>query len=226
LYRHRDEEEAKAFIEKLLTYLNPLRDALFLDLACGRGRHSMTIAESGYRVVGADLSRDNIRAAKEASQGQVEFVVHDMRLPLAKDKFDYVVNLFTSFGYFESIEENEDVLRAIHTELKPKGKVVIDFLNVDQVADELVPAEERTIDGVTFSISRQIENDSIVKRINVKDGASVHSFEERVKALTKTQFIGMFNRLGFEVLDIFGSYRLEAFEPQISPRLILIGRKP
>lgn len=226
LYRDRDEEEARAFIQKLLTYLGPAPEAHFLDLACGKGRHSRTIAKLGFRVTGADLSEENIKAARKHENDRLKFIRHDMRVPVATERFDYVVNLFTSFGYFETVEENEAVLDAIFTELKPKGKVVIDFLNVNQVVSGLVPTEERIIDGVKFSISREVDGESILKKIHIEDSGKISVYEERVKALSKTDFAGMFHRRGLEIIDTFGNYHLDEFEVNESPRLILIGRKP
>lgn len=204
----------------------PRKETHFLDLACGRGRHSLTIAQLGYQVTGADLSEQNIATAKKHESENLHFVRHDMRQTLGSEVFDIVLNLFTSFGYFESFEENERVIDAIFKELKPKGKIVIDFLNADLVEKGIVPGEERVINGVHFRISRSLENEFIVKRIKVEDGREKHQFEERVMALTKRHFTSMFNRRGFEILDIFGNYHLDKFDPETSPRLIIIGRKP
>ncbi len=149
-----------------------------------------------------------------------------MREPLGEDLFDYVLNLFTSFGYFAGLEENEKVLKAIATELKPKGKVVLDFMNVEKVTKGLIPSETREIEGIHFKITRTNEDGFIVKTIELQDGDLEYTFHERVKALTKEDFMGMFRRCGFEILDTFGSYNLDEFDAEKSSRLILIGRKP
>lgn len=185
----------------------------------------MRINEEGYEVTGADLSEENIRLANQSSSDSLHFVQHDMRQPPGVSAFDYVVNLFTSFGYFKSLEENEAVLAAIATALKPKGKVVLDFMNVEKVTKGLVPSEAKEIEGVVFKITRNYENGFIVKSIEIIDGDNRHTFSERVKALTKEDFMGMFHRNGFEILDIFGNYNLGDFDVEDSSRLILIGRK-
>lgn len=149
-----------------------------------------------------------------------------MREPLAEDRFDFVVNLFTSFGYFDSLEENEQVLKAIATELKSKGKIVLDFMNVEKVTKGLVPSETREIDGIKFKITRTNDGGFIVKTIELQDGDLHCTFHERVKALTKEDFMGMFRRCGFEILDTFGNYNLDEFDTEKSSRLIFIGRKP
>lgn len=226
LYRNRDEHEAKRFIHNLLKYLSPEKRTHFLDLACGKGRHSLTIYNAGFEVTGADLSQENIKFANQSSNDRLHFVQHDMREPIGESVFDCVLNLFTSFGYFESLEENERVLTAIAKELKPKGKVVLDFMNVEKVTKGLVPLETLEIDGVDFKITRSNNDGFIVKTIELQDGDQKHTFYERVKALTKEDFMGMFRRNGFEILDIFGSYNLDEFDTEKSTRLILIARKP
>lgn len=225
LYRDRDLREAKQFIDRLFKYLNPPGDASFLDLACGSGRHSRIIAAKGFRVTGTDLSERNIREANRFADERMRFLVHDMRKPFPGETFDYVLNLFTSFGYFDSAEENEHVLTSAAENLKYKGKLVIDFLNAHQVISGLVPEETVMEDDVRFDIRREVQDGVISKHIQVKDGSEMHRFEERVHALTKADFSGMLSRTGFEILDVFGNYHLSKFDDEMSPRLILIARK-
>lgn len=225
LYKNRDENEAALFIDRVLKYFNPPAASGFLDLACGKGRHSIYINKKGYDVTGVDLSVENIRKAKHFENEKLHFAVHDMREPYAQSRFDYVFNLFTSFGYFPSLEENEKVLRASHFNLKLKGKILIDFLNAHQVIKGLVKEEIQEIDGVTFKINREIEDGIIKKNIDILDGDKEFRFVERVRALTRQDFLGMLGRSDFEILDTFGNYNLEEYHEDESPRLILIARK-
>lgn len=225
LYRNRDESEAAAFIDRIFKYLNPAQGSHLLDLACGRGRHSIYMNKKGYDVTGVDLSEKNIITAKEFENPTLHFAVHDMRKPYADSYFDYVFNLFTSFGYFPTIEENEGVLSAAHQNLKPKGKIIIDFLNAGQVIQGLVKEETQIIDGITFDISREIKGKIIYKYIDITHGEKKMRYVEKVKALTRQDFIGMLNRTGFEILDTFGNYNLEEYDIEKSSRLIIIGRR-
>ena len=97
LYFKRDEKEASAFIDKLITYLNPAPGATMLDVACGKGRHSIRLAEKGFDVTGIDLSADSIEEALLSSSDTLQFFQHDMRLPFWINYFDYAFNFFTSF---------------------------------------------------------------------------------------------------------------------------------
>ena len=111
LYKDRDYTEAGRFMDKLTADLQLEKGSKILDLACGKGRHSIYLSELGYDVTGADLSPKNIEAAKKYERPGLRFVIHDMCLPFL-EKFDAIFNLFTSFGYFESPNDN---LRAIRT---------------------------------------------------------------------------------------------------------------
>ena len=99
LYQNRNDKEAQAFIDNLLAYLSPSKNAKILDLACGKGRHARFIAEKGFDVTGIDLATDSIAAAKKHEHKHLHFQVHDMRETFAENEFDYVFNFFTSFGF-------------------------------------------------------------------------------------------------------------------------------
>lgn len=225
LYRRRDHSEAAVFIDHLLKYFNPAPDAKILDLACGKGRHSIYMSKKGYRVTGIDISEQNIAYAKHFESANLDFTIGDMREPLRPGYFDLVLNLFTSFGYFDQAEENLRVLKAVNTNLKEKGKVLIDYLNAELLKNTLVEKETLTENGVVFKIRRKIEKEIIVKRIEVIDGAQTFQFEERVKALGRTDFAALFAKSGFEITDTFGNYNLGRFSPDSSPRLIITARK-
>nr|MCU0349019.1 methyltransferase domain-containing protein [Saprospiraceae bacterium] len=101
LYKNRDEQEAKNFIDRLLTELRPLDGATVLDLACGKGRYSRYLASKQYKVTGLDIAEESIRFAQQFENEHLSFFQHDMRLPYRINYFDYIFNFFTSFGYFE-----------------------------------------------------------------------------------------------------------------------------
>jgi SAM-dependent methyltransferase len=225
LYRNRDMDEAAAFIDTVLKYLNPAPGARVLDLACGKGRHSIYMASKGYDVTGIDLSEQNIAHANAFSDEHLHFFVHDMLLPFRENGFDYILNLFTSFGYFDTDKENLQTLQSAYTNLKPKGTILIDFLNVQYVKSHLIEKEEINVDGVDFKISRELCDGNIIKHIHVTDNGITHHFEERIKALSKQDFVGLMNRANFTIDDIFGDYHLAQHNETHSPRLIIIARK-
>ena len=221
LYKNRNDDEAQRFISNLVEYLNIAKDQKILDLACGKGRHAIFLNRLGYDVTGVDLSKQNIDKANLHSNDRLKFLIHDMRKPM-KSKFDVVLNMFTSFGYFDSLEDDLKVIIAIRKSLKVNGTGVIDFMNIHNVINTLVPQSSAVIQGINFQIKRTFDGDFIKKSIQVKDGKQVRNFEERVRAYSNKDFIKMLSKNGLQVINCFGSYDLDAFDQKTSKRLILV----
>lgn len=221
LYKDRDYDEAAVFMDNLTGKLQLAKGKKILDLACGKGRHSIYLANLGYNVTGADLSPKNIEAAKKYEKPGLRFVIHDMCLPFL-EKFDAIFNLFTSFGYFESHNDNLRAIRAIKKSLAADGIGVIDFMNVDHVAKNLVNSEEKSVDGIDFLITRTIRDNYVVKTIAFTDKGQEYRFQERVAAMTLDTFKTYFEIAGVELLHTYGNYDLAEFDPDSSERLILI----
>ena len=225
LYNNRDEKEAEFFIENLVQHLNLKRRSKLIDIACGKGRHAKHFNSLGLNVVGIDLSSNSITAAKKYKNETLQFFEHDMREVYQKNQFDVVTNLFTSFGYFEKDEDEQKAINAMASNLKKEGILVIDFMNVKKVMDNLMASEIKIIDGITFNISRKVVNHHIIKDIHITDSRIEHHFQEKVKALTLADFSDFITNAGLKIIDIFGHYKLEAFNAQTSDRLILICKK-
>lgn len=221
LYKDRDYHEAQMFMDNLTAYLNLPEDAKILDLACGKGRHSVYLNKLGYDVTGADLSPLSIAEASKYSNDTLRFMVHDMREPFPT-QYDAVFNLFTSFGYFEDDADNIKTLKAICKSLTEYGFGVIDFMNVNHVIKNLVPSEVKTVDGIDFHIKRYVKDGYIFKDIIFEDKGQSHHYTERVLALTLEDFERMMEEAGIYLLDVFGDYKLRKFYKEESERLIMI----
>lgn len=227
LYDQRNDEEAIDFLNNLVKLLQPEPGASALDLACGAGRHSRALASHGLTVSGCDLSPNSIEEARKNSDPGLTFFVHDMREKL-DDRYQYVFNLFTSFGYFEEISENALVLKSVHDALIKPGILVIDFMNSQKVI-ELVQnqrfRQEITKGGIVFHIKKEVSRGRIVKTIAFEDRGQSYFFQEKVQALLLPDFEKLLSEAHFEILQIAGNYQLDAFDPENSDRLILICKK-
>lgn len=221
LYKERDETEAQLFMDNIVLYLNLPEDAKILDLACGKGRHSIYLNQMGFQVTGADLSTNSIAIAKDFENETLHFVEHDMRKPFGQ-KFDAIFNLFTSFGYFENEDDNLTTLKAIKDSISEYGFAVIDFMNVPNVLLNLVPEEVKSVENIDFKIRRFFKDDYIYKEIDFEDQDEHYHFTEKVKALTLENFEAMMENAGIYLLDVFGDYKLKKYHKQESERLILI----
>ncbi len=221
LYKNRNEEEAQVFMDNITHYLNMPENGTILDLACGKGRHSIYLNKLGYQVTGVDLSENSIATANESSNETLQFITHDMREPW-NETYDAVFNLFTSFGYFDTHEDNIKTLKAIKDSINEYGFGVIDFFNSDFIIENLVGEETKEIDGIAFNIKRFVENKKIIKEIRFEDKGESFYFTEKVSAFTLTDFEAMMEEAGIYLLDIFGDYKLRKFYKTQSERLIMI----
>ncbi len=225
LYKNRNEEEAKSFIDNLINYLQIPNKSKVLDIACGKGRHSIYFNKKGMNVTGIDLSHNNINFAKTKENLTLKFAIHDMRKIFKRNKFDIAVNLFTSFGYFKKNEDEKKSLNAMAKNLKSGGILIIDFMNVKKITNSLVKYEKKKINGVTFEIKRSLKDNFILKDIFISDKGENYKFQEKVKALTLIDFSKLISKAGLNIINIFGNYKLDHFNASISDRLIIVCKK-
>lgn len=221
LYKDRNHHEAQRFMDNLTKYLSLSPDSKILDLACGRGRHSRYLNSLGYRVTGVDISKNNIAHAKQFETEKLHFEVHDMSATY-NDEFDAVLNLFTSFGYFDNDASNLATINAIKNNLNTYGLGVIDFMNSDWVIANLIPEETKTLEGINFHLKRYVKDGYIFKDISFTHNGQDYIFQERVKAFSLEDFEALFEKAGVYMLDVFGDYNLRKFYKGTSERLIMI----
>lgn len=221
LYKDRDHTEAQMFMDNLTEYLNLPEHGTILDLACGKGRHSVYLNSLGYDVTGVDLSENSIAYAKQFENDTLRFDVHDMCKPYHKT-FDAVFNLFTSFGYFDQEEDNLKTIKAIKADINESGFGVIDFMNSDFVINNLVSENIKTVDGIDFCQRRRFENGYIIKDISFQIDNNNYEFQERVRAFTLKDFEALFEKAGVYLLDVFGDYKLQKYDKYSSERLVMI----
>lgn len=227
LYVDHGQSEARLFINQLLEYLKPLPGSMMLDVACGKGRHSILLAEKGFDVTGIDLSVENIHAAKQYEKENLHFYQHDMRMPFWVNYFDYAFNFFTSFGYFKNRREHDCAIRAVANAIKEDGFLVLDYLNVHYAENHLVHKTEKQIQGVNFYITKWFDETHFYKKIVVEDEKLEEplEFTERVAKLSLGDFTEMMAYYGLQVQDVFGDYRLAHYDVINSPRMVVVAKK-
>lgn len=227
LYFQRDETEAAAFIDKLITHLHPPPASRMLDVACGKGRHSVQLASQGFDVTGIDLSADSIREALKLSTDNLAFYQHDMRLPFWINYFDYAFNFFTSFGYFATRREHDNAVRTIAQSIRIGGYFVLDYLNVHFAEDHLVHKADKEINDVNYFIVKWFDEDHFYKKIIVEDDQLDMPIEfiEKVAKFTLGDFTDMFAYQGLQITEVFGDYQFGSYDVRKSPRMVMIAKK-
>ncbi|OYU94814.1 MAG: SAM-dependent methyltransferase [Bacteroidetes bacterium B1(2017)] len=224
LYGNRDMREAEFFLKNLILRFNPHEKAKIIDLACGKGRHSIYLNSLGFDVTGVDLSCHSISLAKPFENEHLHFAVSDLRSLKLDQKFDIALNLFTSFAYFDDLETDEKVLLEIKNVLNPGGFLLIDFFNAHKVISNLVEHEVKEKEGIVFTLDKKLEAGKIIKTISFSDKQQDYTFEEKVQALQISDFVYLLKKTGFQLIEVFGDYDLNNFEPLTSDRLILIAQ--
>lgn len=227
LYFNRDDKEAAAFIDKLINYLKPPPASRMLDVACGKGRHSIQLAGKGFEVTGIDLSDDSIREALLSQTETLHFYKHDMRLPFRINYFDYAFNFFTSFGYFNTRREHDNAIRTIAQSIKKDGIFAMDFLNVHYAEDHLVHQSEKEIDGINFIITKWFDENHFFKKITIEDESQNEplTYTEKVAKFSLGDFTEMFAYQGMQIQEVFGDYDFGNYDVRRSPRMLMIAKK-
>ena len=167
VYAHRTNEEAEARADGIVKLLGVRAGHRVLDVACGEGRYSRALARRGMRVAGLDLSRDLLQEAKERSPmlpGTPDYFRGDIRRLPYRNQFEAAMSMFTSFGYFDSREDDLAVFQGVSRALLPGGRFLIDFLNPMKVREGLVEREAQDIGNFTLHITRRIEEDAPAAR--------------------------------------------------------------
>ena len=222
LYKHRDYNEARNFINNIVEYLDLKKGSKILDLACGIGRHSIYLDKIGFKVVGTDKSPNNIKKAKASKNQDISFLQMEM-IDDTNHKYDVIFNLFTSFGYVNH-DYNLKTIKNIERQLKNDGTVIVDFMNTLFVKNNLVIEETKVIDDLSFKIKRKSDGKHIYKEIKFNDQKD-YSFQEKVMDLSLNDFENYLKRYNLKIIKTFGDYNLNEFDKENSERLIMVIKK-
>lgn len=228
VYQHRDDDDARKLLNLILSNVKLSANSKILDAACGAGRHSINLALKGFNVVGFDLSKQLLKKAAEEIRKKsvhVDLFCADIRKVYLKEKFDLIVNLFTSFGYFDNDVENFRFPEIAYSLLNKNGFYILDYLNERFVKKNLVAESAREVNGKLITEKRRIEKEKVIKEIFIHDGINVQHFLESVTLYPREKIIKEFENIGFKLEKYFGDYDGSSFDENNSKRLILFFRK-
>ena len=201
-----------------------------LDLACGRGRIAIGLAQRGLRVTGLDLSTRSLELARqdaEAAGVELELLHSDMRDLDAEEVFDAAVCVFTSFGYFPTQAEDECVLAAVARSLVPGGRFLLEMVNTIAIAKEFREVDwEELEDGTLWLEQRRY--DQLTGRHEatwtfVRQDGSRSELRNSLRGYTPAELVAMLGGAGLEVDGSWGSW--DGAELGEGTRTILRARK-
>jgi len=202
-----------------------------LDLCCGHGRHAIALAQRGYQITGQDLSEVFLHEAEKEAVAKgvhVDWVHSDMRNIPFENEFDAVINIFTAFGYLETQDEDQQVLKQVSQALKPNGLFLLETLHREAFIRHFSPHMiEHRPDGLIVLEERNF--DLLTSRANVKI-TMIYPYGERkeyghaARVYTLTELAQMLTVAGLQVKASFGTW--DGGELTIdSFRLILLAQK-
>jgi SAM-dependent methyltransferase len=213
-------------LEKLVG-LSPPADVL--DLCCGPGQHAVELGRRGYSVTGVDLTEEYLERARQRARAggmAVEWVRSDMRSFERRESFDMIVNLFTSFGFFEDPNDDRQVLVRAHASLRLGGVLVIDLMGKEVLARIYRERDWHEEDGVLVLEERRLSQDwswMDNRWIAVAGGNSVeHRFSHRV--YSGAELKSLLGAVGFREVSAFGSFAGAPYD-QLAERLLVVARK-
>lgn len=183
-----------------------------LDCPCGQGRHAHLLAEAGFIVDGLDYSRELLAVARARGTGRaLRFHEGDMRRLPARwsGRFDAVVNLFTSFGFFDDPGDDRRVLAGFARVLRPGGLLVWHGGSRDGVMSRFLARDWwRTADGTLFGQERRFEPLSGVLHVTstwrgpVGDGERGH----RIRLYAASELADRMREVGLVVEQAFDGW--------------------
>jgi len=233
-YKHKDTRREASGLAKMLGLP---QGAEILDLCCGDGRISMSLARMGYRMTGLDLSETLLKKAKDkASRAglKINWILGDMRRIGVKEQYDAVVNVFTSFGYFEEEGNDLAVLKAAWKALRDRGKLVVDVENVFFIsqAAQIYGGQPmyRPIGNAGGWIEEIMDFDPYSQESRLRLKLCLPG-SHKVKELSATYRIYSFTEMrrllteaGFIIEAVFGDFALSPYELN-SQRMIVVSQK-
>jgi len=216
-------------VERIVSLLGLQAGSTVCDLCCGVGRHSVELARRQFCVTGVDRNLDYIETARRrgAAMGvDIEFVHEDMRSFWRSDCFDAVINMFTSFGYFEEPSDDIRVVENVYKSLKHDGKFLMELMGKEILArtfrerdwvqeDDVIVLEERKV----IKNWSAIENRWTV----VKDGTHrEYKFTHRL--YSAVELSDVLKCCGFQRVDVCGDLAGAPYDEK-AVRLVLVGYK-
>ena len=213
---------SRIFIDNLIIYLKIAENSKIIDI--GVEKEGIQYILNKKRSNRNRFISKKYNHAKKFENDNL-FFYYEIEKEFKKDTYDAALNLFTSFGYFNTKNEHQASVNAMALNLKKEGLLIIDFMNVNKTISNLVSIEEKKINDILFNITRSVKGKYIQKEITFKHNDKNYNFLEKVMAFTLSDLSNFIINAKLEIIDIFGDYDLNPFCEYNSDRLILICKK-
>jgi len=229
LFHERCLEKTQEEVTNIISLLKISPEAFVLDLCCGPGRHSLELARSGFSVVGVDRTKTYLEKARkqaEIERLKVEFIQKDIRSFCKPNTFDVVINIFTSFGYFEDINDDRQVITNVYRSLKNRGTFLIDIMGKEVLARIFQKRDWYEVNDTIVLEERKVcKNWSWIENrwIMIKDG-KVEEYKISHRLYSAVELIALLNDCGFNAIDVYGDLAGAPYD-HAAKRLVLVAHK-
>jgi len=229
LFRRERLEGTAAEVDKIITLLKLEQELRILDLCCGIGRHSLELARRGFIITGVDRTRPYLnKAIKQAKRErlEIEFIEDDMRKFVRPNAFNIVINLFTSFSYFEDPDEDFQVLKNVYRSLKKGGLFLIEMMGKEVLAriflergwyraDDYIVLEERWI---TRNWTWMVNRWTVIK------GNRRTELDVSHRIYSAAELTALLQKAGFVRCEVYGDLEGSDYD-HTAKRLVVVARK-
>lgn len=221
--------DSPAEVERIVSLLGIRPGACVLDLCCGVGRHSLELARRGFDVTGVDRTRRYLDQASEQADKEglkIEFVQDDMRTFCRPDTFDAVINMFTSFSYFEDPEEDRQVVVNVYRSLISGGVFLLETMGKEILARIFLERNWHEENGVLILEERKVSRNwgwMENRWIMFKDDKRTE-FKVTHRLYSATELAAVLAGCGFTQVDVYGDLEGGAYD-QTAKRMVVVGHK-
>lgn len=224
-------EDIQPAIEFICSELGFATGSKILDLCCGPGRYTVELAHRGFDVVGIDLNENYIAIARQIAEKEglvAEFMSGDMREIPFVTRFDVIINVGTSFGFFDNDADNQQVIKAVAKALKPSGVFLLEMANRDYYLKNFGEKDwQRREDGSVMTIQREF--DYIRSRINatfeiLTDEKATTKWCSSWRAYTLAEVVAMLDEANLILSCVYGDWTRNKYNVD-AKRMVVVSRK-
>ena len=229
LFNQQRQSRAGSEVDKIEKLLQIEEHARILDLCCGNGRHSLALSQRGFDVVGIDRTAAYIEDARSEAEKRgldVAFVTGDMREHCAPGKFDIVLNLFSSFGYFEDPDDDRRVVENVHASLRPGGLFLIETQGKEILARGFRERDWSEEGDLLILSEKKVSHNwgRIETRWIVIRGTKRIEHRVSVRSYSAVELSSLLASCDFGPVRVYGSLDGTEYD-QAAQRLVVVGRK-
>ena len=215
-------EETHRECEQIAALLGLAPGARILDAGCGFGRTVGVFDELGFDAVGVDISPAVIAEARKRNPGPT-YLVHDLTEPLPGEvaRFDAVVNVYSSFGYGATVEDDAAVLRTWHDALKAGGALVMELSDIERSQARLGPLGT-VVDREDDGVQEHLWVDPETHVLHVRYTADGQTLDVDTRLYEAGALAAMVEQAGFQDVQRYGGF--DGHPKQPTDRLVLVAR--